>query len=333
MGSAFYSADPNDPTSVSNDMTYDFSDNPNVRVGMGIVAFMGVQSFIGSAILLGFSIAKLFAREDYDPLQPVSAMFMYWIVCDMIQALARISTFRWALSGVVKEGAYCRTQSAFEQIGNFGAALCVMIISLLVLVRITRPSLITTRPRQISLILVALTTLILILLILVPSTVIKGYYGDTDLWCWIVDKNGTTSRLRIGTEYALLWSALATETLVYGYFLLRKLAHTYHWFGITSPSFDSITFSATLGMFWYAVAYAVEVIPISIIRMRQFQHHDIPHGWDTVALTLGSAAGFVNAILFFSTGRRFGFSDGRRRGKKSSHELQPLEMASHGSSV
>ena len=44
----------------------------------------------------------------------------------------------------------------------------------------------------------------------------------------------------------------------------------------------------------------------------QFGNHDIPHGWDAVVLIPFGAAGFVNAILFFSTGRRFGFSDGRR---------------------
>ena len=138
-------------------------------------------------------------------------------------------------------------------------------------------------------------------------------------------------RLRLGTEYALIWAALATETLVYGYLLLRKLAHNYHWFGITS-SFDSITFSAALGMFWYAVgmfslasvvteqrielliilAYAIEIIPMSIVRARQFNHHNVPRGWDAGALILFGAAGFVNALLFFTTGRRFGFSNGSK---------------------
>ena len=59
-------------------------------------------------------------------------------------------------------------------------------------------------------------------------------------------------------------------------------------------------------------AYAIELIPISIIRIRQFQQHKISHGWDTVASVLFGAAGFVNAILFFSTGRRFGLADGRQ---------------------
>jgi len=110
-----------------------------------------------------------------------------------------------------------------------------------------------------------------------------------------------------------MWTALAAETLVYGYLLLRKLAHHYHWCGIEAP-FDRINFRAVLGMFWYAVAYAIELIPISVIRIRQFQHHNISHGWDTVALILFGAAGFVNVILFFSTGRRFGFADRQAMG-------------------
>ena len=70
--------------------------------------------------------------------------------------------------------------------------------------------------------------------------------------------NKITAGLRVGTEYALLWIACLTEALVYGYLLLRKLAHRCHWFGITS-SFDAITFSAALGMFWYAVGISSRI--------------------------------------------------------------------------
>jgi len=146
----------------------------------------------------------------------------------------------------------CWTAAVFEQIGDSGAALCVIIISVLVLLRVTTPWIMAAYPRQMSLALVVVTSLILLFIILVPATTLNPYYGNTGLWCWIVGKDGTKRRLRVGTEYALMWTALATETLVYGYLLLRKLAHHYHWFGITSP-FDRITFGAALGMFWYAV--------------------------------------------------------------------------------
>lgn len=51
---------------------------------------------------------------------------------------------------------------------------------------------------------------------------------------------------------------------------------------------------------------------MSIIRARQFNHHDVPHGWDAGAYIFFGAAGFVNALLFFTTGRRFGFSNGSK---------------------
>jgi len=60
-------------------------------------------------------------------------------------------------------------------------------------------------------------------------------------------------------------------------------------------------------------AYAIELIPLSIVRFREFRHHNnISHGWEAVVKTLFAAAGFGNMILFFSTGRRFGFADRRR---------------------
>jgi len=289
-------------------LIYTFGLIPNVRVGLGIASFMGLLSFFGSGVLLVFCGIELLTREDYDPLQPVTVMFVYWILCDLVQAVGTIFNFRWAFEGAVREGAYCRVQSVFEQIGDSGAALCVIIISVLVLLRVTTPSIMVAYPRQMSLALVAATSFILLFIILVPATTLDACCGNTDLWCWIVGRNGTTERLRVGTEFALMWAALAAETLVYGYLLLRKLAHHYHWFGITS-SFDKITLKATIGMFWYAIAYAIELIPISVIRIRQFQHHNISHGWDTLAAVLFGAAGFVNAILFFSTSRRFGFAD------------------------
>ena len=75
-----------------------------------ISSFMGVLSFCGSCVLLVFCGIELFSREDYDPLQPVTAMFVYWIVCDLIQAIASMFQFRWAFEGAVKEGTYCRVQ-------------------------------------------------------------------------------------------------------------------------------------------------------------------------------------------------------------------------------
>ena len=60
-----------------------------------------------------------------------------------------------------------------------------------------------------------------------------------------------------------------------------------------------------------------------IVRAMQFFNHGVPHGYNAAVLIPFGAAGFVNAILFFSTGRRFGFSDGRRNkvGKETSSPM------------
>ena len=149
--------------------------------------------------------------------------------------------------------------AVLSQIGDSGAALCVIIISVLVLVRVLKPGLINARPGQISFALVMITSLLLLIIILVPSTVIRRYYGNTDLWCWIVHRNGTTARLRVGTEYALMWAALGTETLVYGFLLLCRLPFCYGRFSI-ARQFDAISFDAALGMFWYAVGMSTQAL-------------------------------------------------------------------------
>lgn len=77
-----------------------------------VISFVGLLSFFGSGILLVFSLRQLFTREDYDPLQPVTVMFMYWIFCDLFQALGTMAYLRWALEGAVKGGTFCRAQGA-----------------------------------------------------------------------------------------------------------------------------------------------------------------------------------------------------------------------------
>src|ERR1700733_3231309 len=77
---------------------------------------MGVLSFLGSGVILVFYGIKLFTREDYDPIQPLTVMFVYWIICDMIQAIARMFNFRWVLEGAVREGAYCVVQGMSQSL-------------------------------------------------------------------------------------------------------------------------------------------------------------------------------------------------------------------------
>jgi hypothetical protein len=155
--------------------------------------------------------------------------------------------------------------AVLSQIGDSGAALCVIIISVLVLVRVLNPGLINARPGQISFALVMITSLLLLIIILVPSTSIGGYFGNTGLWCWIVDKNGTTARLRVGTEYALMWTALGTETLVYGFLLLCRLQFCHRRFSI-ARQFDAISLDAALGMFWYAVGTCTQASSVISIH-------------------------------------------------------------------
>ena len=63
------------------------------------------------------------------------------------------------------------------------------------------------------------------------------------------------------------------------------------------------------------IAYCIEVIPISVVRLVQFGKGPCPNvrpGWLIFAVSLLNASGTINAILWMTTGRRFGF---RTRGE------------------
>ena len=118
---------------------------------------------------------------------------------DLMQALASVANFRWAVQGKIQVDAYCRSQcnpsfsnifdqsiklkfsllAALEQIGNTGAAICVIVISLLVLARNVWPTLVTTNPRVKSTVLVVGVCIILLMVILIPALSIDHYYGNT----------------------------------------------------------------------------------------------------------------------------------------------------------
>ena len=59
------------------------------------------------------------------------------------------------------------------------------------------------------------------------------------------------------------------------------------------------------------IAYFIEVIPISIVRLIQWGSKgpcpNVRPGWVIFTVSLLGASGFINAVLWMVTGRRFGF--------------------------
>lgn len=129
----------------------------------------------------------------------VSERFLFWILLDLVQGVGTTLNLRWVITGSIPADAYCRLQgtrrrildfvkasltccflpAVLKQIGESGAAMCVIVITVLVLIRNIYPALLTSNPRRLSIGLIASISIALLLLILIPSTTLKDYYANT----------------------------------------------------------------------------------------------------------------------------------------------------------
>jgi len=228
------------------------------------------------------------------------------------------------LGKVDSGGTYCTAQGALQQIGDAGTSISAFLVVLLVVAQYHRIDWIVSNPRTVSFVMLGFLVTFLFLLIAPPAISIRSYYGNTGLWCWIAHRNPETDRLQIASAYALDWLASLSSVLGYGYVLLGTLKHSGRTDRNHSPQEDDIltgdnvdvfTIKEAKGMMWYSLAYCIEVIPISVVRLVQFGAKgpcpNVRPGWIIFAVSLLGASGFINAMLWMTTGRRFGFRSHR----------------------
>jgi len=203
-----------------------------------------------------------------------------------------------------------------EQIGDAGTATSAFLVVILILAQYFRVDWIISNPRTVSYTLFGFLLIFLTLLIAPPATTISNYYGNTGLWCWIVHGTGTNDRLQIGSTYGLIWVAALTSVFGYGYVLVstirdRNRADNSDDDDTLPDTNDVFTVQEAMGMMWYSVAYCAEMIPITAVRLVQFRAPwpcpNVRPGWVIFAIGLQCTSGLVNALLWITTGRRFGF--------------------------
>ncbi|KAF8325887.1 uncharacterized protein EI90DRAFT_3072122 [Cantharellus anzutake] len=239
---------------------------------------------------------------------------------DIVQGTSYALSLRWAVSGKVdKGGNYCVAQGVLEQFGDAGTALAAFSVAVLVVAYYHRVDWIVSNPRTVSWCLIISMVMILVILIVPPASVISHFYGNTGLWCWIAHSSPTNDRLQIGACYALMWLAALTSVFGYGYVLIGTLIGWNPSKVVTDSDIVLPTWTSkeAWGMFWYSLAYCIEVGPISIIRLVQFGSHgpcpSVKPGWTIFAISLLGASGLINTILWLTTKRGFGFSTEEER--------------------
>ncbi|KAJ1303609.1 hypothetical protein OPQ81_011793 [Rhizoctonia solani] len=204
---------------------------PGNRVGLALIAAMGLISAISTLVLIGYIIYYTFISKDHD--QPMvqgirsfthSALGVFLcslLVSDMIQGAAFAINFKWAADGSVHSGKACTAQGAVSQFGDLGSALWSLAISmytfsLLFLVR--KPPIWLTWT-----IFVLGWVLITILPIVGPYGIqnleTKGeFYGVSGAWCWI----GHGYQLeRFLYVYMWIFLSLIASLVLYGLVYLR----------------------------------------------------------------------------------------------------------------
>jgi len=306
----------------------------SLRAGILLISEVAVVSFVLALSLLIYSLRRAYQKyqryrrdRQFDNvelwLQPVSILFLCAIFLDALQAFSNILSARWAFKGEVTEGAYCTMQAALKQMGNDGVAWLTIAISVLTYLQVVHPSVLGDRGAKIfAAASICFISLFIILMVAIPASTIHPYYGNTGMWCWIIDDNSPENdRLRIGSEYGWMWLAILVSVGTYGTIV-------YKWLRQASFDQDRNLKRDAIAMGWYPIAYFVVVAPQSVIRFLQFQQSHRPnHGWTILTSVLFSSGGALNVILWLFTGRRFGFSPEKRPLPSESRSSGNMEMA------
>lgn len=311
-----------------------------LRGGLLVVSTVALLSLVLSAGLLAY-VSWLVYKGKRQHLQPLSVLFLFAILFDMMQAFANVLCARWAFKGRVEEGAYCTAQAVLKQFGNDGTAWFTIAIAILTYIQVlsglrvvqgTRGDnpvswISAIKPWTFAFFAICFIFTFLLLMIVIPATTIHPYYGNTGLWCWIVDTSPENGRLRIGSEYLFMWLAVIISSILY-FMIWRKASKVKN--DIPASEHQKID-NLARSVRWYPIAYLIVIAPQSVVRFLQFQsaRKSPSEGWDLLTTTFFSSGGTLNVILWTWTGRRFGIwepgSEGNRGDNNSGGDVSAQE--------
>lgn len=244
--------------------------------------------------------------------EPTDLLLTSLFAIDAIQSIGAIFNIVWLHEGKVEVGTWCESQGIFKQFGEVGVALSTMLIAVYTFVALWVGRQI--RSMRLTAALVALTWIFPAILVVLGHVTTKGHFhGPVPMWCWITKAHPTW---RIMGEYLWMWIALAFCLLMYVpiYFWNRGnlVPHDTTWwkFSVRSAKrarIDSELKKKAFVMLLYPIAYAIVVLPLSIVRWITFaqeKYHtkvSMPIGATILAMILFASSGALNVILYIRT--------------------------------
>ncbi|KAE9408213.1 hypothetical protein BT96DRAFT_1013670 [Gymnopus androsaceus JB14] len=286
-----------------------------------------VQSACCSALLVSFLLLYILystiaikrgASRTWTVSTHVHYYFVNLLIFDLVQAIGGIMDVKWVAEAGVMQGLLCTVQGILKQMGDVGVALTTAAIAIhtfCVLVLRRHP------PTRVAYLVLFLIWLFigLIVGISIAAHKGKGYYGNTEYWCWIT---GDYSFERIALEYLWLWLAAFVNLVCYGIMALvvkgvllvdgarfRYLG----WKGQTKTSLgasndgnsngpDRVESNAiAMHMLFYPLIYILAVTPITVVRWMAFANLTVPFPATAFASITFSSSGVFNVLLFAFT--------------------------------
>jgi len=165
-------------------------------------------------------------------------------------------------------------------------------------------------PPATALIVIFLIWTFIVLIVSITASTQKGYYGDTQYWCWITSDYPDE---RIALEYLWLFVAAFANIIIYVFLaLVIKGVIVVERFRVRFPTRDEQTMRSRvsdhrsgseqtnigLQLLYYPVVYTITVTPIAIARFMAFSGYNVPFAATAFADCLFSSSGFFNVILF-----------------------------------
>ncbi|KAF8335707.1 uncharacterized protein EI90DRAFT_245435 [Cantharellus anzutake] len=283
-------------------------DNFPLRAGVLLISAIGLLAFVLASSLLLYSMIQVWKKcrrkdtmaSSIKPgFQPISVLFLCAIFTDVIHGTSNILSIRWAFAGEVTEGPYCTAQGVLRQIGSMGVALYSTAIAVLTYLQVLHSERLGARGAKVFVAAsICFITGFITLIIAIPVAVIHPYFGDVGMWCGIMTNH---RRLRIVSGSVPPSLAVPVTVLVYGMV-------AYKWACQASFDTNRTMKRDAIAMGWYPIAYLIVAGPQGVASFIQRPGIQSPVALLIFPQALYASWGALNVILWFCTGRHFGFS-------------------------
>ncbi|KAI9435370.1 hypothetical protein F5148DRAFT_1380385 [Russula earlei] len=305
---------------------------------VGIVLLVQTSTLSASAIVgllsyIAYSAVTVFrgAQKRWTIGGAAEVLFLNQLAWDLIQAVGGIMDIKWALEGTIYNGSFCVTQGALKHASGLGSALSTLVCgplylylplsnqsfksigvyTLYILCFSGVPPVYENEDdrrrkslrRSLAFIVCLWIAVGLVLTINMGADGAYHFYGPTGFWCWIAS---TYSVQRIAADYAFFWITAASNIVIYSilFLFIKGYIATDGWRIYRRPvrqEISDLSSKRAYGLLYYPAVYIISILPLSIVRYRNFANHSDPHGGTIFADVVFLANGLFNVILFSIT--------------------------------